>query len=533
MQLTDNWQEWPDQVKNKYLSKLQNMSAFEDNDYSDYADDPVGFCENIFDETYTDDVKKIMESVRDNEITIAQSSTGVGKTHSAARIASWFYKVYPGQAKVYTAAAPPFDNLNDLLWGEIKQLHVDHPKVFQNDNILSSLKISSSPNSYIVGVTIPSTGTDSIREAKFSGKHAPYLLFVLDEADAIPDEVFRGIEGCLSGGKGRLLIMFNPRHKTGAAYRLIRDGKANVINLSAFNHPNVRTGEDIYCGAVTRNKTIKRINDWCRPLANDESPDSECFELPKFLNGLTCEKKKNVFYDPLKPGWYRIIESQFSYMVLGEYPSQGTNQLISIEWINLARSRYDSYVAECGVVPPHATKAVMGQDVADMGDDYNVSCFRYGGFVEPLIMWNGMNPIETGERAATEYKKRNVSYCNVDSTGVGAGVAPHLNKNRCIGKRIMVASTPTYKTPMGQFKILRDQLWWSCREWLKNDNSAMLPPDEKLIDELLVASYEIKKGKVVVLEKSKMKKLLGRSPDRADALNLTFAPTPIVKITRL
>ena len=79
-------------------------------------------------------------------------------------------------------------------------------------------------------ISAPS-GTEAQREAKFSGKHAPYLLFILDEGDAIPDEVYRGIESCMSGGHARLLIMFNPRAEVGEAYRMERDGRANVIKL--------------------------------------------------------------------------------------------------------------------------------------------------------------------------------------------------------------------------------------------------------------------------------------------------------------
>ena len=63
-------------------------------------------------------------------------------------------------------------------------------------------------------------------------------------------------------------------------------------------------------------------------------------------------------------------------MVLGEYPSQAVNQLISREWIARARSRWDVYVAKNGEIPPVATQAVMGLDVAEMGDDKNVASFQ-------------------------------------------------------------------------------------------------------------------------------------------------------------
>jgi len=83
--------------------------------FSDYQNDPVGFGTEVLGETYIDDVKAVMESVRDNPITIAKSANAVGKSHGAARIAVWFYKCFPG-AQVYTTAAPPESNLRRILW---------------------------------------------------------------------------------------------------------------------------------------------------------------------------------------------------------------------------------------------------------------------------------------------------------------------------------------------------------------------------------------------------------------------------------
>jgi len=50
----------------------------------------------------------------------------------------------------------------------------------------------------------------------------------------------------------------------------------------------------------------------------------------------------------------------------------------------------------------------------------------------------------------------------------------------------------------------------------------MLPPDNDLIEELLVANYEVTNGKIRVMKKVTMRELLKRSPDRADALCPTF-----------
>jgi hypothetical protein len=316
--------------------------------------------------------------------------------------------------------------------------------------------------------------------------------------------------------------MFNPRAELGEAYRMERYGKANIVQLSAFSHPNVVTGEDRIPGAVTQETTVRRINEWCRHLAESESPDSECFELPAFLEGCTAKSQSGQEYPPLKPGWYKIMEPAFSYMVLGQYPAQGSNQLISKEWIARARSRWDAYVSKHGEIPPEYTSAIMGLDIGEFGSDINVACFRYGGYVERLIAWGGMDTLMTGDRAVEEYKDRRVSRVNVDATGIGAGVAPHMQRSRCSASPVKVASAPTESTELGEFHILRDQLWWSCREWLRIDPGAMLPPDEMLIEELQIPTYEVVNGEVRVMKKETIKELIKRSPDRADALCLTF-----------
>lgn len=462
----------------------------------------------------------MMESVRDNPITIAKSANATGKTHGAARVAVWFYMAFP-ESQVYTAAAPPENNLKKLLWGEIGSLVEKNPDLFKA-NTVKTLHIERSAKSFTTGVTIPMSGTDAQRQAKFSGKHAPHLLFILDEGDAIPDEVYVAIESCLSGGHGRLLVMFNPRAESGEAYRMERDGRANIVALDAFNHPNVITGTDQIPGAVTREVTVRRINEWCRPLASGEKPGTDCFQLPSFLAGCTALNQAGREYPPLKPGWYKVAQPAFSYMVLGEYPSQGTQQLISKEWTSRARTRWEAYVSEHGESPPKDTSAVMGLDVGEFGSDANVSCFRYGGFVEQLIAWSGVDTTVTADRAVVEYESRRVLYVNVDATGVGAGVGPQMRRSGCSANSVKVASKPTEESELGEFGILRDQLWWSCREWLRTDPGAMLPPDEQLLEELHTPTYEVKNGRVRVMDKATMRELLKRSPDRADALCLTF-----------
>lgn len=382
-----------------------------------------------------------------------------------------------------------------------------------------------------VGVYVPDNNTYLTNLAEHnSGKHAPYLFFILDEGDAIPDAVYKGIESCMSGGYVRLLIMFNPRAEAGPVYRMERDRLANIVTLSAFNHPNVVTGEIVIPGgAVDRETTVRRINQWCRRLNDNEPREADSFELPAFLVGAVAKDQKGKVYPPLLAGFYKIINSAFSYMVLGQYPAQGVNQLISREWTAAARARWDLYVSKFGEVPPKDVQAVMGFDVAEMGGDLNKLFFRYGGYVERCAddcTWGGIDIIESGDRGSVQYHKRSTRACLVDANGVGAGIAPHMRRLGCNSYGIKVQESPT-DTPdekeLGDFKIMRDQLWWKCREWLRTD-TAMLPPDEELLEELHTATYEVKGKYIRVMDKDTFKELLKRSPNSADALCLTFAP---------
>jgi hypothetical protein len=505
-------------------------------DFSQYAENPVRFGTEVLGERYTDPIKTVMNSVRDNPVTIAVSANATGKSHAAARIALWFYLCYP-DAQVYTTAAPPERNLRKILWGEIGSLTRKRQDLLPGSDVSSGMNIQRSPQSFITGVSIPMAGTPEQREAKFSGKHAPHMLFIVDEADAVPQEVFKGIESCMSGGMTRMLIMFNPRADVGTVSGMVKRREGNVIHLSAFDHPNVSTGEDVISGAVSREKTVRRINEWTRPLAPHETVDVECFEVPDFLVGSVARSMGNVEYPPLPAGHRRVTNPAFFYMVLGIYPPRSETQLISRVWLDNAVSRWLTYVAKYGENPPHNVRPIVGLDIADMGRDTNQLTLRYGGWVPRQQGWSGIDPDATAIKGFGILKQlglpMNDIYIFTDGTGVGAGVAPRmvrLGASRATG--VMVASSPTYAPmaapdeKMGEFFQMRDQLWWSVMVWLRDDPGAMLPPDDDLLEELAAPSYFIRGGRIRVSDKDTMKELLGRSPDRAESLMLTFAPLP-------
>lgn len=496
---------------------------------SRYREDPVGFGIDVLGEYYTSDMVKVMESVRDNTYTIARSCNASGKTHCAARLALWAYLMWD-DTQVITAAAPPEDNLKKKLWGEIGTLLRRHKQLLEGHTQRTlHVEREQNPLSFMTGIRIPTTGTAEEREAKFSGSHAPHLFFIVDEADAVPEECFKGIESCMSGGHVRLLAMLNPRRAAGTIWRLERDGMANVVELSAFSHPNVLYGRNKIDGAVTRQITVRRINEWTRPLGDGESPNENCFEVPSFLVGATAESRDGrKTYPSLKPGHRVVINPSFWYMVLGLYPQQAINQLISEDWIAAARSRWDAYVAVHGEVPPSGVKPILGLDIGEFGPDPNSACFRYGGYVSKFVLWNDMDTDAVGERAYQLYDDRNCSKAYVDATGFGSSVAPKMRRAGAKGARpVKVAESPTRQVEEGDFFQLRDQLYWDVMLWLRDDPGAMLPPDEMLIEELLALAYTYhgKRRRIKVTSKDVLRDRLKRSPDRLDSLALTFAPS--------
>lgn len=498
--------------------------------YSQYQDNPVGFGEDILGDSYTPDVERMLNSVRDYEITVAQSANATGKTHGAARAAVWWYKCYP-YAQVYTAAAPPESNLKRLLWGEIGSIIESQTELFKND-IKTYLSVSRSKLVFLEGVTIPSSGSEHQREAKFSGKHAPHILFILDEGDAIPDEVYTGIESCGSGGMFRLLVMFNPKQEVGEAYRMIRDKRCNLVHLSAFNHPNVITGDDIVPGAVTQQTTVRRINEWCRyagPKGTKGTAGKQTFDLPDHLDGVVSWNQGKTFqFSPLKVGVYEVMTPAFSYMVLGQYPAQSENQLISKEWTAMARTRWDLYISTHGEVPPLGVNGIAGQDVAEFGDDENCFIIRYGGYVTMPILWGGVDTMRSSDRGEAEFNSRgNIEVINVDAIGVGAGVAPALNRSGCFAVPVKVSERSdkvvyTDKNYEAECYLIRDQLMWAVREWLRTDPGAMLPPDEGLLEELHTPTYQELNGFIHCMKTEVFRELIKRSPDKLTALMLTF-----------
>ena len=80
----------------------------------------------------------------------------------------------------------------------------------------------------------------------------------------------------------------------------------------------------------------------------------------------------------------------------------------------------------------------------------------------------------------------------------------------------------------GRYKNRRAEMWFGLAEWVKR--GGWLPNLPELIAELTTPTYTFLNGKFQLEPKEQVKARLGRSPDLADALALTFAVPEVVKL---
>lgn len=483
-------------------------------------------------------------------------------THVFGRIIKWFLDTHSvdGECEVYVTAAPPAANLRNV-WGHLQMLQIKYPKLFPSRvmedvyyvNPKHILEGSEARGKWFAKtVPIPDQASPEKRKESFTGKHAPYMLFIMDEANSIDEPIWGAIEECLRGAiVGRVVFAFNPRTREGAAFNRWQNGGCNPIQISALTHPNVRTGRIVIPGAVARTDVVKATAAWTIPLPEGQEYDEEtCFMLPDFLVGKSAVLNNGEMSEPLTPGARLIVNTDYAYSILGRPPKVGVNSLIHPDWIASARARYDQWVSEFGDNPPEAVRPVMGMDVAteSLKSDNNPVCGRWGGYIK-FETWGSTELPDTERRVAEIYRNWKARTVFVDGTGVGAGVAAHLTEKGVNAVKILSESKPTGIAleftnggrSEGHFDKLYDQLLWAIREWLNplNNQDAMLPPNERLIDALYKLTYrkhslngKIQVGRIVrekqgdgtPLPKTTLKMTLGYSPDELWALALTFAP---------
>jgi phage terminase large subunit len=388
-----------------------------------------------------------------------RSGHGVGKSAFMAWVVLWFLSTH-FPCKV-PATAPTSHQLSDILWAEIAKWHrvlKERMPALGNEFEWTSEKffLKTHPQeSFAVARTSRPENPEALQ-----GFHSANIIFLIDEASGVPDEVYQVAEGALSSDGAYVVMAGNPTRTQGYFY----DSHHKMRGSWATLHVN---GED-----------VRRVaRQFIADMAKKYGPESSIYKI----------------------------------RVKGEFAS-ALDGVIGLDIIEPAKTRD---IKQAGAMR-------WGVDVARFGDDLTALCKRHGNTMpEKIKTWGGKDTMQTAGLILSEYEAAPVkpeAIC-IDVIGLGAGVVDRCKEMGLPVIGVNVAESPAVQD---QYARQRDELWFLARDWF-HGRDVKIVNDEDLIGELTLPTFKVlSTGKKQVESKDEIKKRAA-SPDRADAFCLTFA----------
>lgn len=200
-------------------------------------------------------------------------------------------------------------------------------------------------------------------------------------------------------------------------------------------------------------------------------------------------------------------------------------QVLPTQWLIEAQARWK----------PEGYKAfqmtAMAFDPAGGGADDAELAMRHGGWYAELVTTKGEETAD-GSRAAAKIieHRRDAAPVVVDvGGGYGGAVTLRLKDNGIPHIGFNGASAAMGHTIDGQLKFAnkRAEAWWRFREALNPDQQGgsviALPPDPELRADLAAPTYEVGPRGLLIESKDDLRKRLGRSPGKGDAVVMALS----------
>jgi len=432
-----------------------------------YRKDPVAFIKEVIGVTPTDQQIQLIESAtRKGARTAVKSCTASGKTAVLAWLTFYFLICFPNCRMLVTA--PTANQLHRVFRSEVALWLGTMKEPFRGFFEIMSDKIFIKGKKDTQFCSLV-TGSPENKES-FAGLHAAKVVVMVDEASALPSEIFDTLLGTLSSGDTSFILVSNPVRSSGSFYNLFQksdnllsdttSSRWDTLTFDSFGSPNVD-------------------KDWIEEVTDYYGPNSDFVKM----------------------------------RIYGEFPTLSDAQFLSSSDIIAAAKR------TLDGREYHQFARVLGADPARFGDDASVIVDRQGPKVHSVEKFHGLDTIEFAEQVVRKFRMHNYQCVYVDGIGLGAGVVDQLRKMKVPVVEVMVngkSSDPK------SYSNVRAQIYGHLKNWL---STADIPrDDEDLVEDLSALNYFFNNKLQIVLENKKdMKKRLKRSPDRADALSLTFA----------
>jgi hypothetical protein len=402
---------------------------------------------------------------------------GPGKTAILA-ILAWQFLATRLHPKV-AATSISGDNLMDGLWTEMSKWQQKSPFLsgafeWQKTRIVAR----DHPETWWAAARTWSRSADVNTQGQtLAGLHADNILFVLDETGGMPVTILSTAETALAAGKEcRIIQAGNPIETQGA------------LGWACLRNPHLWTVIEITADPDDPKRSPRISKEYAKSQIEQYGRDNPWVMA-------------NIF---------------------AKFPPSSPLNFIGTDLVEQAATRE----ATCIATDP----LVLGIEVARFGDDEAGICPRKGRDARTLP-WEFFRNIDTMQLAARAVERRNDYRADavfVDGGGVGGGVV-----DRCRQLKVNVFdvqfgaradSAQPRKSDMGTYANKAAEMWGRMREWLK---IGAIPQDPILHAQLTSRRYAfvVKDGRdAIILEpKEDMKRRGLASPDRADALALTFA----------
>jgi phage terminase large subunit len=396
-----------------------------------------------------------------------KASKGPGKSCVLAWLAWNFLLTRPHPNIAATSISG--DNLRDGLWKEMAHWRNKSDLLkamfeWQTERIFAK----EAPATWFMSARSWSKSADPTQLGNtLAGLHSDYIMFLIDESGSIPVPITMSAEAALSSCKeGHILQAGNTNTLDGALYdACVRRKQAwHVVQITGDPDNPMRSS---------------RIDiEWAREMIRDRGREDPYVKL----------------------------------LVLGEWPSASINALIGPEEVEVAMKRnYRQPDID------HAPR-ILGVDVADEGDDASVIFPRQGLVAfKPHVLRNVAGEVGAGQ-VARVWNDWNVDAVFIDNTGGYAGVwRSTLRAMNRAPIPIGFAEEPLDR----QYFNRRAEMYFEMVRWIKDGGA--LPDVPELVAELTQTTYTFKGDRMILEPKKLIKAKIGRSPDRADALALTFA----------
>ena len=423
-------------------------------------DDPVFFCKEILGVDLWSKQEQIIESIRDNDNTCVASGHGVGKTFISACATLWFLCTHD-QSRVITTA-PTNRQVESILWAEIWHLY-KNARVPLGGKLLKT-SLSMEEKWYALGLS-----TDD--PDRFQGHHAVHVMLVMDEAPGIDPQIYIASQGILTQASSKCLLIGNPTSSSGPFFDAFHNKLWNSFYISCYDSPAIENPEK-YPALTTQKWINERKEEW-----GENSP-------------------------------------MFISRVLGQFPLEGEDTLIPLNWCHKAVTRFEKSKETCKI----SDHIYLGLDVARYGTNKTVlTNFQPNRLLYQKSIQN-KSTTEATKLAITEGISAGAKLMQIttDDTGVGGGVTDRLRE---LGYPVLAINFSQKPTDPMHFRGIRDEMYWNLRELFRSGEIA-IPPLDNLIAQLSAIKYKInpRTGKIEIEQKDDMKKRGLKSPDEADSL---------------